>query len=365
LADEEVVRGTLAAGALAPRLGRLQRACASGWLRLSGVQLRSGIPSVIRVGIRLRGGRVVAAEVPDDPLRPLPPGADLAERATAGLARILACGDAVEGWEPLMETGAADPAAPLLAAVAVRAIDRLDEAAVRAALGDTSRHLLAVGTEESASAMRAAISDRALLAGISPGVTAADLLRAQGEAGERALLAVLGAGLAEWAPEPPSLPAPPPAVKPASTSAPSPASRPITATSQAFREVQAATAPRPTPTSVAARQEIEAAHAALRGATHFGVLGLGVSASDEEIRQAFARLARRYHPDAQTEPGLADLGPKLTDLFVAASKAYAVLKDPAARDRYERAMSLRMVSPRPPPARRTRSRPACFARRRR
>jgi tetratricopeptide (TPR) repeat protein len=93
------------------------------------------------------------------------------------------------------------------------------------------------------------------------------------------------------------------------------------------------------------RREIEEAHAALRGANHFAVLGLTVSASTDEIRQAFARLARRYHPDAQRDATLQDLRAKLNDVFVAVGNAYAVLKDAAARDRYERAMGLRMAAP--------------------
>jgi tetratricopeptide (TPR) repeat protein len=94
------------------------------------------------------------------------------------------------------------------------------------------------------------------------------------------------------------------------------------------------------------RREIEQAHAALRGANHFAVLGLSVSASEDEVRQAFARLARRYHPDAQRDPALQDLRSKLNDIFVAVGNAYAVLKDAAARDRYERSMSLRTAAPR-------------------
>jgi tetratricopeptide (TPR) repeat protein len=89
------------------------------------------------------------------------------------------------------------------------------------------------------------------------------------------------------------------------------------------------------------RREIEEAHAALRGANHFAVLGLTVSASEAEIRQAFARLARRYHPDAQRDPAFQDLRTKLNDIFVAVGNAYAVLRDAPARDRYERSMDLR------------------------
>src|SRR4051812_14475230 len=114
--------GTLTEGALAPLLGGLQRERASGWLRLSGMQIRGGIPSVVRLGLKLQGGRVVAVEAADDPLRPLPPGSDLAERATHAIARVLACGDAVHEWEPVTEAAAADTASPWLAALAVRAV---------------------------------------------------------------------------------------------------------------------------------------------------------------------------------------------------------------------------------------------------
>ena len=93
------------------------------------------------------------------------------------------------------------------------------------------------------------------------------------------------------------------------------------------------------------RSEIEQAHAALRGSTHFQVLGVTVGASPDEVRQAFSRLARRYHPDAQRDPGLHDLRQKLTDIFVAVSDSYGVLKDALARERYERSLGLQASRP--------------------
>ena len=120
----EPVRGTLSEGALPPLLGRLQRAGATGWLRVSGVTLRSGIPSVTRLGLKLQEGRVTGVEADDDPLRPLPP--DLAERATVGITRILACRDAVQSWDPATESASLDSSSPLLAALAIRAVDRLE-----------------------------------------------------------------------------------------------------------------------------------------------------------------------------------------------------------------------------------------------
>jgi hypothetical protein len=316
-------RGTLSDGALAPLIGPLQRGRATGWLRLSGVQVRNGIPSVARVSLRLQVGRIVGVDADEDPLRPLPDAADLAERATAGLARILACRDGTYAWDPGTEGAPLDPSAPRLAALALRAVDRVDGAAVDAALGDTGRPLATVSSGDGVTALLTS-SHHALMTLVHAGVRGGELIRSGGgDAAARDLLSLLCAGLVEWAP---AKPAPPP-------TAPAPPPRPA--------------APESGPASTAAvRRDIEVAHAALRGANHFAVLGLTVRATEDEVRQAFARLARRYHPDAQRDPGLADMRPKVTELFVAVSNAYGVLKDAAARDRYERQMGLRDAVPR-------------------
>ena len=351
----EPLRGTLSEGALAPLLGRLQRMRASGWLRVSGMTLRSGIPSVTRLGLRLQEGHLVAVEAEDDPLRPLP--ADLVQRATAGITRILACRDAVHSWDGDHEAAPLDRSAPLLAALSVRAVDGLDASVVDAALGDADRCLV---TPASAQPGLAALtsSHLGLLARVRPEVKAAELIRSGGESAARDLLALLCSGALDWAP-----PRPEAAATDRPPVAASDARRPPTATSAAYRSLKApapltkpvaprtATAapapPAPAPPSTAQmRREIQDAHAALRGASHFAVLGLTVGASADEVRHAFARLARRYHPDAQRDPALQDLRQKLNDVFVAVGNAYAVLKDAGARDRYERAMGLRTAAPR-------------------
>jgi tetratricopeptide (TPR) repeat protein len=349
----EPLKGTLSEGALAPLLGRLQRTRASGWLRVSSMTLRSGIPSVIRLGLRLQEGRLVAVEADEDPLRPL--AADLTERATVGLTRILACRDAVQSWEPTAEIAILDPAAPLLAALALRAVDRVEAAVVETALGDADRCLVPAASAGAGSAPLTS-SHRALLARIRPEVKAAELIRSGGEAAARELLALLCAGVVEWAPTETRPPAP--SDRPAPSAAAGPARRPPTGTSAAFRSLSAPAPPAPAKPAAPARaappsappgqmrREIEEAHAALRGANHFAVLGLTVSASEDEVRRAFARLARRYHPDAQRDPALQDVRQMLHDIFVAIGNAYAVLKDTGARDRYERAMGLRNAAPR-------------------
>ena len=357
----EPLRGTLSDGALAPLLGRLQHARASGWLRVRGVTLRSGIPSMTRLGLKLQDGYVTAVDAEEDPLRPLPP--DLAERATVGITRILACRDAFQSWDPAPEAEPLDPGAPLLAALSVRAVDRLDAIVLEGALGDTDRRL-ATDTDAEAGAAALTSGHRALLARVRPEMKAGELIRAGGESAARDLLGLLCAGVLEWASEE----ARPPAVARPAAPADS-ARRPPTGTSAAYRSLSSPAAPppgkapaartaaarpaAPAPPATAPpaptaelRREIEQAHAALRGANHFTVLGLTVSASENDVRQAFARLARRYHPDAQRDPALQDLRSKLNDVFVAVGNAYAVLKDAAARDRYERSMNLRVAAPR-------------------
>jgi curved DNA-binding protein CbpA len=78
----------------------------------------------------------------------------------------------------------------------------------------------------------------------------------------------------------------------------------------------------------------------------YAELGVSRDASSEEIRRAYRQVARRHHPDVNRDPG----GP---ERFAAAARAYEILSDPAARDRYDN-RALRPVpirrSPNPRPA---------------
>ena len=58
-------------------------------------------------------------------------------------------------------------------------------------------------------------------------------------------------------------------------------------------------------------------------------MGVGRSASDDEIKAAFRKLARQYHPDVNKE---ADAEEKFKEV----NEAYGVLSDTDKRARYDR-----------------------------
>lgn len=62
---------------------------------------------------------------------------------------------------------------------------------------------------------------------------------------------------------------------------------------------------------------------------YYEVLGVSRSADQEEIKRAYRRLARRYHPDVNKEEGA-------EEVFKEINRAYEVLSEPEIRARYDR-----------------------------
>ncbi len=62
---------------------------------------------------------------------------------------------------------------------------------------------------------------------------------------------------------------------------------------------------------------------------YYEVLGVPRNASQDEIKAAFRRLARQYHPDVSSEPDA-------EERFKEINEAYAVLSDPQKRAAYDR-----------------------------
>lgn len=62
---------------------------------------------------------------------------------------------------------------------------------------------------------------------------------------------------------------------------------------------------------------------------YYETLGVPRDASAEDIRRAYRKLARQYHPDVNKDPGA-------EDRFKEISEAYEVLRDSEKRERYDR-----------------------------
>lgn len=61
---------------------------------------------------------------------------------------------------------------------------------------------------------------------------------------------------------------------------------------------------------------------------YYKVLGVSPDASQDEIRQAYRKLARKFHPDMNKTAGS-------EETFKEINEAYEVLKDPAKREKYD------------------------------
>src|ERR1700687_4103950 len=62
---------------------------------------------------------------------------------------------------------------------------------------------------------------------------------------------------------------------------------------------------------------------------YYGILGIKKTATADEIRKAFRKLARKYHPDVN--PG----DKKAEEKFKEINEAYEVLSDPEKRKKYD------------------------------
>ena len=61
---------------------------------------------------------------------------------------------------------------------------------------------------------------------------------------------------------------------------------------------------------------------------YYKIMGVAPEAGADEIKRAYRKLARKYHPDVSDDPNA-------EDRFKEVGEAYEVLKDPAKREEYD------------------------------
>ncbi len=126
---------------------------------------------------------------------------------------------------------------------------------------------------------------------------------------------------------PPAATAPPPAPPPP---APPPPAPPPPA------PAPAAKAPPPAADSAAERRaEILEAHSSAKTKNFFELLGIDRNATEVQVKEAYFRLAKRFHPDVHHGDSLGDLRDELEAVFIRLGDAYETLKNAEARQRYE------------------------------
>ncbi len=99
------------------------------------------------------------------------------------------------------------------------------------------------------------------------------------------------------------------------------------------------------------RERIEQAYGAMQGQDHYQVLNVSREATSDQIKRAYFRLAKEYHPDRHLQEGMSNMYDKLEALFRRITEAYDTLLMEQTRKEYD--MSLVMGS-----LKRKRSRPA-------
>jgi DnaJ domain len=84
--------------------------------------------------------------------------------------------------------------------------------------------------------------------------------------------------------------------------------------------------------------------------THYDTLRIPPTATDAEIREAYRRLAREYHPDRQASAGSAAGSVAGPSSMSAINEAYRVLGDPARRAVYDAGLRTPTSAPAPDPS---------------
>jgi len=90
------------------------------------------------------------------------------------------------------------------------------------------------------------------------------------------------------------------------------------------------------PQIVITREMIIESYNNIDAGDHYDALRIARTATPAEVKRAYFRMAKAYHPDRHFDPAMADIKDKLEALFHSVHLAYEVLSNPARRETYDK-----------------------------
>jgi curved DNA-binding protein CbpA len=102
------------------------------------------------------------------------------------------------------------------------------------------------------------------------------------------------------------------------------------------RTASPSSTPGPDGKAPSVRAEVLETYQRVKSLSHYEVLGLSADASPQQVKAAYARLAKRYHPDMVGQSGLADLKRPAQSIVIRLGFALNTLTDPESRAFYDR-----------------------------
>jgi len=272
------------------------------------------------------------------------------------VARVFGWNDGTYEFEPEPDTAGQDVTLKLstgeLILEAVRQVG--DPDVIRYALGDLDR-VLALSSDPLLRFQKVALSpaDGFALSRIDGTLSAREVLQMiplPVEETQKSLFGLLCTGILEYPPDVPKKAKPPAgrAAPPAGAPAPATPPRPTPGPRPGAAAVPPAgvptaplvlsppsAVPATSPAIEGRRKEISDAFDGLKTRNHFEVLGIERIASEQQVKEAYFRLARRFHPDTHHDSTLSDLADQLEAVFIRLGEAYETLKNARQRGEYE------------------------------
>lgn len=90
-------------------------------------------------------------------------------------------------------------------------------------------------------------------------------------------------------------------------------------------------------------EEMRKLEAQLPKLNHYELLGVGLDATDVQLKEAYHEFIRRYHPDRLSPTASADLKRLSETLFARINTAFSVLSDPAKKQEYMAELELQKL----------------------